>query len=119
MDDSVDVSTVMGKIFTKLGLHVTKAANGEDAIAAVKRAKADGDPFSTIFLDLNIPDSHMGGEQAALEIRELDPDVQIFAVSGESDHDVMKNPTEHGFTGALEKPFVYADAQKILIDDKE
>ncbi|GEM_PF-1817786 len=118
MDDSVDVSTVMGKIFTKLGLHVTKVANGEDAIAAVMAAKADGRPITAILLDLNIPEEHMGGAQAALEIRELDPDVKIFAVSGESDHDVMKNPTEHGFTGALEKPFAYSDA-KIILDENE
>ncbi|MBU0527925.1 aminotransferase class I/II-fold pyridoxal phosphate-dependent enzyme [Candidatus Micrarchaeota archaeon] len=119
MDDSVDVSTVMGKIFTKLGLRVTKVANGEDAIIAVQDAIAKGNPISTIFLDLNIPDEHMGGKQAALEIRAIDPNVRIFAVSGESDHEVMKNPTDHGFTGALGKPFVYSDAQKVLEPDKK
>ena len=54
--------------------------SGEAAVEEVARSRAN-DPFSVIFLDLNMPDGK-GGAWAASEIRRLDPQVNIVIVTG-------------------------------------
>lgn len=53
----------------------------DEAIAAVRAAQAAGDPFAIILLDLNLG-AGVSGVDVAVQIRALDPNVNIVIVTG-------------------------------------
>ena len=65
-------------------LHLALCDNGTDALEAVRKSVADGDPFAVIFMDVMLGAGPSGitiGER----IRELDSEAQIVIVSGQDD----------------------------------
>jgi len=54
---------------------------GDTAVEAVKQAIAAGEPFAIVFLDIRMPPG-IDGIEAARQIRELDPNVNIVIVTG-------------------------------------
>lgn len=79
----------------------------EQAVAAVRAALADGQPFSVVFLDIRMPPGP-DGIWAAAHIRESDPDLDIVIVTAYSDVDprqitVQVPPEEKLFY--VQKPF--------------
>lgn len=65
---------------------LTLCRQGEDAVKLVREALDAGEPFDVIVLDIRMPPG-IDGVEAAREIRELMPTVQILFVSGFSDYD--------------------------------
>ena len=65
---------------------LTLCRQGEDAVAAVRAAVAEGRPFAVAFMDVRMPPGR-GGLAAAEEIRRLDPWVQIVVVTAFTDVD--------------------------------
>ncbi len=59
---------------------------GDDAVAAVRKAVAERDPFTAVFLDISMPPG-IDGYEAAEEIRKIDPLVHIVFVSAYSGYD--------------------------------
>lgn len=57
---------------------------GEAAVDAVRHALENKQPFSAVFLELDLPPG-MGGIETAQQIRALDPNVNIVIVSGSPD----------------------------------
>lgn len=87
---------------------------GQQAVSAVKEAAAAGRPFSVAFLDVRMPPG-INGVDAAKEIRNLDPGLNIVFVTGYSDtdpHDMAKivPPVERLFYVA--KPFQPLELQQ-------
>ena len=62
----------------------THCMQGSEAIAAVERASAEGDPYSVAFLDVRMPPG-IDGRETARRIRALDPDIHLVIVTGYSD----------------------------------
>jgi len=60
---------------------VESQTQGEAAVEAVRTAIGKGEPFSIVFLDIRMPPG-MDGIEAARQIRELDPNVNIVIVTG-------------------------------------
>lgn len=58
---------------------------GMDAVAAVKAAIEDGDPFTAVFLDIRMPPG-IDGCETARRIRQMAPNLHIVIVSGYSDY---------------------------------
>ena len=96
-----------------LGYEAEFAANGEAAIATYKAAIESGRPFDVVMLDLTIAGG-MGGQLAAEEIRDLDPDARIIACSGYSDDPVMANYGDYGFSGVIIKPLEIKKLSQVL-----
>jgi signal transduction histidine kinase len=61
------------------------ASQGEDAVAQVAAALAEGQPFKAIFLDVRMPPG-IDGIETARRIRRLDGHVNIVMVTGYSDN---------------------------------
>jgi CheY-like chemotaxis protein len=57
---------------------------GVDAIRMAEAARADGEPFDVVILDVRMPPG-IDGVEAGSEIRRHDPDVEIVFVTGFSD----------------------------------
>jgi CheY-like chemotaxis protein len=64
-----------------IGFQVEIRDQGEAAVEAVRVAVAEHAPFAIAFLDVRMPPG-MDGIQAAKQIRELDPNVNIVIVTG-------------------------------------
>ncbi len=64
---------------------VDYVTQGEDAVASVRRALAEGEPYAVLFLDMRMPPG-MDGRETARQIRELDSKINIIIVTGYSDH---------------------------------
>jgi len=113
MDDDEALRLAMGMMLVSLGYEAEFAANGEAAITTYKAAIESGRPFDVVMLDLTIAGG-MGGQLAAEEIRDLDPDARIIACSGYSDDLVMANYSDYGFSGVIIKPFEIKKLSQVL-----
>ncbi len=60
---------------------VVTCRQGEEAVEAVRQAVAAGKPFAAAFLDIRMPPG-ISGAEAAKQIREIDPDLNIVIVTG-------------------------------------
>ena len=104
MDDMEDMMVVAGEIITVLGYEVEYSTNGEDAVAAYKKATESGKPFDACVFDLTVPGG-MGGEAAAKILREFDPNLVAIASSGYSTSNLMSDYKNSAFKAVVPKPY--------------
>jgi CheY-like chemotaxis protein len=104
MDDEDYIRNLCRQMLSRLGCEVQCVANGQEAIAAFKRHREEGQPFDVLLLDLTIP-AGMGGREALREISRIDPDVTAVVFSGYANDAIMAEYEEYGFSGVLPKPF--------------
>ena len=90
---------------------LTHCQQGLDAVAAVERALADGDPFAVAFIDVRMPPG-IDGKETARRIRALDGAINLVIVTGYSDFSPLEisraaGPADKIFY--LAKPFEVAE----------
>ena len=66
-----------------------------------------------VILDLTIPGG-MGGLEALKWIRAIDPQVRAIVSSGYSNDPVIADYQDHGFQGAIVKPYRLADLNEVV-----
>jgi two-component system cell cycle sensor histidine kinase/response regulator CckA len=99
-DDDYSVRSLAATVLQEAGYRVELA---EDGIEAVKRLRQLGDTVSLILLDLTMP--QLGGAEAAQELRRIQPDIPIIAMSGYGDVEVMERFSGARIDDYLPKPF--------------
>lgn len=104
MDDEEIVRTVTGEMLQVLGYEVAIAMDGAEAIRLYSEAKESGTPFDAVIMDLTVPGG-MGGKEAILKLRELDPEIRAIVSSGYSQDPIMADFKQYGFSAVLAKPF--------------
>lgn len=115
MDDDQVIRDSLGELLEDLGYEADFAVDGAEAIAAYKEARATGNHFDVIFMDLTIPGG-IGGKEAIRTLRTLDPDVNVIVSSGYSDDPVMSDYKQHGFNAVLVKPFTVEKLSRVLTE---
>ncbi len=115
MDDDPFVLEIAKQMLDYLGHEVLLAKDGEEAIKIFKEHRKSGVAIDLIIMDLTIP-SGMGGKEAVREILTLDPEAKVIVSSGYSNDSVMADSHEYGFKGAIKKPFLVADLNKIITE---
>jgi PAS domain S-box-containing protein len=113
MDDEKYMRDGVMTVLRSMGYTTIEATNGAEALSQLRAALARKERLVAALLDLTIPGG-MGGAEAAIEIRKLDPGLPLIAASGYSDDPVIARPAEHGFAGSLEKPWRKADLAAAL-----
>lgn len=113
MDDDSILSSLMEAMLHELGFIACRAVNGEEAIDHYMRYRAAAKPFAVVFIDLQVQHG-MGGKDTIKRLLHLDPGVRAIVCSGWSDDPALCNFKEHGFQGALIKPFTYDDFKLTL-----
>lgn len=108
MDDESLIRKVTQLALSTSGYEVEAVASGEEAISLFQRAQRAGNPFDLVIFDLTVAGG-MGGEEALVEIRALDPNIRAIATSGYSSGHIMANPSTYGFSAALPKPFTLTE----------
>jgi CheY-like chemotaxis protein len=113
MDDEERVRTIAGAMLRQMGYDCELADNGEEAVAAYRRARESGKPFTAVILDLTVQGG-MGGEKTLRKLREIDPAVKAVISSGYADDPIMQDFRAHGFAGAIAKPYTIEKLTELL-----
>lgn len=111
IDDDTLIRRVLCAALKKMGYATLEAPTGEAGLVEFKRSK----PFAVI-TDVLMPDKN--GLQTINELRALDPQVKIIAMSGggsgQDGQDFLEMAQELGAAATLSKPFEAEDVQKAL-----
>jgi two-component system, cell cycle sensor histidine kinase and response regulator CckA len=99
-DDEEGVRALVANVLQDAGYTVEMATDGAHAVEQLRRL---GSRVRLVLLDLTMP--VLGGEQAAMELRRIQPDVPIVAMSGYGDVEVMQRFSEAGVDDFQPKPF--------------
>jgi CheY-like chemotaxis protein len=111
IDDEEDVRDSVAKVLGRSGHRITKVASAEEGIAAISKGK-----FDIVITDIIMPG--MNGVDVIKQIRTVQPDVRILAISGggnfgPTDYQpeaitttaYLQAATDAGADGVLTKPF--------------
>jgi signal transduction histidine kinase/CheY-like chemotaxis protein len=104
MDDEEMVRDVSNALLTHIGYEAEVAVDGVEAIEMYRKAMESEKPFDMVILDLTNKFG-MGGAETIVRLLEIDPDVKAIVATGYSNDPIISKFREHGFRGALSKPF--------------
>ncbi len=113
MDDDADIRDLAGAILGLLGYVPTLTCEGVETLAKYQEARASGEPFAAVILDLTIPGG-MGGKETMRRLREVDPGVRAIVSSGYSNDAVIADYRAHGFMAMVAKPYRMEDLARVL-----
>ena len=113
MDDEEMVRNIAGEMLSKLGYKVCLARDGRDAIEKFEEARAGGEAFDAVIMDLTVPGG-MGGKEAVRELLRIDPHVKAIVSSGYSNDPITASYREYGFIEVLAKPYKMNDLGSIV-----
>jgi CheY-like chemotaxis protein len=108
MDDEASIRQLGSAVVKRMGLDVTAVNDGAAVVDAYATARAAGQPYDLVILDLTVPGG-MGGAEAMEELRAMDQDVRAIVSSGYSSDPVMANHRRYGFSGRVPKPYTASD----------
>ncbi len=113
MDDEPAVKEVCAEMLRFLGYDVETVGDGSEAIELYLREQSGETPFDVVITDLTVPGG-MGGKRVVEELTRQDPSVRVVAASGYYDDPVMSCYDQHGFVGALRKPFTTTELGDLI-----
>ena len=104
VDDNENARLVLGDLLSGMSLKVDHADSGQAAIAAVKRAAAEGLPYEIVFLDWLMPE--MDGIETARRLREhpLTHMPHLMMVTAYGREDIIRDAEAAGIEDLLIKP---------------
>jgi len=113
MEDEDTVIQVTSGMLDYLGYEFEIARQGKEAVEIYCRARESGKPFDLVILDLTIRGG-IGGKETISKLLEIDPAVTALVASGYADDPIIANYRDHGFKGALTKPFRLAALKEAI-----
>ena len=113
MDDDPDIRDLAGAILDLIGYEPTLTGEGSETLAEYQAARAAGQPYAAVILDLTIPGG-MGGKETIRRLREIDPEVRAIVSSGYSNDAVIADFRAHGFMAMVAKPYRMEDLARAL-----
>lgn len=113
MDDEPRVRDTLGRMLRHFGYEVGFAQDGAEAIAQYQAAKARGEPFDVVIMDLVVPGG-MGGKETIGKLHQIDPSARAIVSSGYSNDTIMADFRSFGFCQAIAKPYRHEDLRSVL-----
>ena len=100
VDDEDAVRSLGKRMLERLGLTVLTAEDGRKALEVYAR---HADDIALVMLDLTMP--KMNGEETFLELRRLNPNVQVVLTSGYTEMEITTRFADMGLAGFIQKPY--------------
>jgi two-component system cell cycle sensor histidine kinase/response regulator CckA len=113
MDDEELLREATSALLEHLGYSYETAKDGSEALELYRAAMQNGHPFDAVILDLTVPGG-MGGQEAVVHLRALDPDVKAIVSSGYFHDPIVANYRAHGFSGVVSKPDTIEEMSETL-----
>jgi len=113
MDDDEELLAVYRRVLRRLGYSPVLVRDGSEAVEAYRRALKAGRPFACVILDLTVPGG-MGGKEAVVELKALDPGVRAVLASGYAGGSLRSEYRRAGFKALVEKPFDIRRLSEVL-----
>jgi len=113
MDDELMIQKLVVRMLEHLGYKADAVKDGDEAIQYYREAMDASSPYRAVIMDLTIPGG-MGGKEALVKIKEIDPSVCAIVSSGYSNDPVIANYQKYGFANAISKPFQFEELSGIL-----
>jgi len=110
IDDSTDSADSMAELLTVLGHQAQAVYTGTRALEALQHFTPD-----VVLLDLEMPD--MSGYEVLPALRQAQPGLRVFALTGRSAPDDRRRTTEAGFDAHLVKPLTVEALCRALAAD--
>ncbi len=104
LDDEEVICELVSYALTPLGYTVAQAYDADTALRMYQEALAQGKPFDVVIMDLTIPGG-MGGKEAIVKLREIDPKAKAIVSSGYAMDPIMSKFRDYGFSGVIAKPY--------------
>ena len=101
VDDEEPVRDVTRRYLERLGLRVTCAGDGEEALRLLRAAGAPG--YDCVLLDLTMP--RLDGATTLRLMREAGIQVPVVLTSGYDEHDLAGRFAGRGVAGFVQKPY--------------
>ncbi|MCF7803908.1 MAG: PAS domain-containing protein [Candidatus Marinimicrobia bacterium] len=99
VEDETEIRNVIVEVLENNGYRTYNAENGENALSLFR---ANHNEIDTVLTDLGLPD--MNGKQVAKQIREINPDIPIIAITGYVNTEKYKKLFDYGFQTIIQKP---------------
>ena len=113
MDDDALVREAATASLQELGYAAEGAPDGLTAVALYEKALGTEASFDVVLVDLTVHGG-LGGEATLRALREIDPRVKVVVASGYGNDPVVECYAEHGFSGALTKPYRLSELERLL-----
>lgn len=104
MDDEDMILQLSHRLLDRLGYTVETAHDGVEAVEKYRAALEHHRPFDLVIMDLTVKGG-MGGKEAMLHLKKLDPAVRSIVSSGYSMDPIMADYKRYYFDEILSKPF--------------
>ncbi len=114
MDDEEFILEIVSSMLESMGYTVATAKDGHSALTLFADAQRLGQPIAASILDLTIPGG-IGGKEVAAAMRKTDQNAIIIVSSGYSEDPVIANPTRHGFTDRIIKPYRKNELMELMM----
>ena len=114
VDDNPDLQLLFGKLLKNLGLTVTFASDGLEAIARVEEARDTGAPFDIVLMDMQMP--VMDGYEAVRALRRRGFTTSIVALTAYAMSGDAERCLAAGCDAYLAKPLDFSRLQLMLAD---
>jgi len=98
VDDEERFRNTLGKLLTAHGMTVTVADGGASAIEILKH-----EPNDVVLLDVKTPG--MSGQETLVELKKVDPDIEVIILTGHASVDIAAEMITHGGSDYLLKPY--------------
>ena len=108
VDDELSILETMSAALNALGLEVTAASDGLEALARFQ----EGPRFDLVLMDLTMP--RLDGREAFLAMHHLDASVPIVLSSGYTETDSLKTLPGSGPAAFIQKPYQLEELHRVL-----
>jgi len=100
VDDEEPIREVASMMLERIGMRVMLAGDGVEAVEIFKDHHAEID---AVLLDMTMP--RMGGEEAFVQLRRIDPQVKVILSSGYNEQDATNRFAGKKLAGFIKKPY--------------
>ncbi len=108
VDDEYPVRNVLCVSLEHLGYKVETANSGKEALEKYEA----GGGYDLVLLDMIMP--QLSGDQVFIELKKIDPQVQVLVISGFSSEKAVKSILNNGGLGFLQKPFTIEELSRCV-----